>query len=97
MTSQLVFTVIKLYLLILTALLILVACEAKIDQNNFNKISTGMYEMEVINILGDPDNTVSTKDKFDNSSQAYWKDTNTEIMIEFQKGKVLNKRISSNH
>jgi len=89
--------VFKFYFLILTVLLILAACEAKIDQKNFDKINTGMFEMEVINILGKPDKMISNKDKFDNHSQAFWGDADTEIMIEFQEGKVMNKRISSNH
>ena len=67
----------------------LTACEAEINQKNFTRIETGMFEMEVINILGEPE----MKSTANNSRelQARWRGEHGDIIVTFHDGKVTNK------
>ena len=85
--------------------LFLVNCSAQqVTQTNYSKIKTGMTEEEVINILGEPEQ--SSGADFDPSFGALpigglsgthmlWRDGKNTVMIEFVNGKVRFKSFTN--
>lgn len=83
----------------------LVNCSAQqVTQTNYSKIKTGMTEEEVINILGEPEQ--SSGADFDPSFGALpigglsgthmlWRDGKNTVMIEFVNGKVRFKSFTN--
>lgn len=85
--------------------LFLINCSAQqVTQTNYSKIKTGMTEEEVINILGEPEQ--SSGADFDPSFGALpigalsgthmlWRDGKNTVMIEFVNGKVRFKSFTN--
>ena len=73
-------------------LLCLMACSgAKINQENFDKIKTGMTLAEVKAILGEPTDSSSIDVAVISSGTAMWKGEGIAISIQFMNGKVIAK------
>lgn len=68
-----------------------IACGSPINENNFNRIETGMAEMEVLNILGDPTDTSNITIGKMSSTTSIWEDENGKITIQFVNGEVQLK------
>jgi hypothetical protein len=70
----------------------LMACSgAKINQENFDKIKTGMTLPEVKAILGEPANSSSIDVAVFSGATAMWKGEGFTINIQFVNGKVIAK------
>ena len=70
----------------------LMACTAtKINQENFDKIKTGMTLAEVRAILGEPTDATSIDVAVISGGNATWKDAGVTINIQFLNGKVIAK------
>jgi len=70
----------------------LMACSgAKINQENFDKIKTGMTLAEVKAILGEPADSSSIDLAVVSGATAMWKGEGTTINIQFMNGKVIAK------
>jgi len=70
----------------------LMACSgAKITQENFDKIKTGMTMAEVKAILGEPADSSSTDVAVISGGTAMWKGDGITINIQFMNGKVIAK------
>jgi len=68
------------------------ACSgAKINQENFDKIRTGMTLAEVKAILGEPADSSSIDVAVISGATAMWKGEGITINIQFLKGKVIAK------
>ena len=73
-------------------LLCLMACSgAKITQENFDKIKTGMTLAEVKAILGEPADSSSIDVAVFAGATAMWKGEGVTINIQFVNGKVIAK------
>ena len=72
--------------------LCLMACSgAKINQENFDKIKTGMTLAEVKAILGEPTDSFSIDVAVISGGTAMWKGEGITINIQFMNGKVIAK------
>jgi hypothetical protein len=70
----------------------LMACAgAKINQENFDKIKTGMTLAEVKAILGEPADSSSIDLAVISGATAMWKGEGITINIQFMNGKVMAK------
>jgi hypothetical protein len=70
----------------------LMACSgAKITQENFDKIKTGMTMAEVKAILGEPADSSSIDVAVISGGAAMWKGNGITINIQFMNGKVIAK------
>ena len=70
----------------------LMACSgAKINQENFDKIKTGMTMAEVKAILGEPADASSVDVAGISGATAMWKGDGITINIQFMNGKVIAK------
>ena len=70
----------------------LMACSgAKINQENFDKIKTGMTLAEVKAILGEPTDSSSIGAAGISGGTAVWKAEGIAIHIQFMNGKVIAK------
>ena len=70
----------------------LMACSgAKINQENFDKIKTGMTLAEVKAILGEPTDSFSIDVAVISGGNAMWKGEGITINIQFMNGKVIAK------
>jgi hypothetical protein len=70
----------------------LLACSgAKINQENFDKIKTGMTMAEVRAILGEPTDSSSIDVAIISGGTAMWKGEGVTINIQFMNGKVIAK------
>ncbi|CAG0966253.1 hypothetical protein PHYC_01000 [Phycisphaerales bacterium] len=80
----------------------LVACEDKINQENYDKVTIGMSQAEVFKILGKGQREEPTgmnisgagiaSGSNQTSQTTYtWRKGNTEIGITFENGKVVNR------
>jgi len=70
----------------------LMACSgAKITQENFDKIKTGMTMAEVKAILGEPADSSSIDVAVISGGTAMWKGDGITINIQFMNGKVIAK------
>ena len=73
-------------------LLCLLACSGtKINQENFDKIKTGMTLAEVKAILGEPADSSSVDVAMISGATAMWKGEGITINIQFMNGKVIAK------
>ncbi len=74
--------------------LCLMACSgAKINQENFDKIKTGMTLAEVKAILGEPADSSSIDVTVISGTTAMWKGEGITINIQFMNGKVVAKEL----
>jgi hypothetical protein len=72
----------------------LMACSgAKINQENFDKIKTGMTLAEVKAILGEPADSSSIDVAVISGGTAIWKGQGITINIQFMNGKVIAKEL----
>jgi hypothetical protein len=72
----------------------LMACSgAKINQENFDKIKTGMTLAEVKAILGEPADSSSIDVAVISGAAAMWKGEGITISIQFMNGKVIAKEL----
>jgi len=75
-------------------LLSLMACSGtKINQENFDKIKTGMTMAEVKTILGEPADSSSIDVAVISGATAMWKGEGITISIQFMNGKVIAKEL----
>jgi hypothetical protein len=72
------------------AAILLAAC-AKITQENFSRIESGMSEQEVIAILGSPTESSSVDVLGISGTAARWAGSDAEITVRFVGGKVALK------
>jgi hypothetical protein len=73
-------------------LLCLLACSgAKITQENFDKIKTGMTLAEVKAILGEPTDSSSVDVAVISGATAMWQGKGATINVQFMNGKVIAK------
>jgi hypothetical protein len=71
------------------------ACSSKVNQDNFDKIKTGMTEDEVKNILGPPTETSSMSIAGFSGTSSKWESKNGTIVIQFFNGEVQIKEFSN--
>ncbi len=86
-------TVLILLALVLASEL-LVSCESKITQANFDRIETGMPRAEVIALLGEPTEASSINFAGLSGTSAKWIKGDTVITIQFFNEKVRLKKFS---
>jgi Domain of Unknown Function with PDB structure (DUF3862) len=74
---------------------------SKVSKSNFDKITNGMSEAEVNNILGEPQNSASssisktdpkTGTTSESKTQRSWSDGEKSITVDFVNGKVTGKK-----
>ena len=71
--------------------LALSACGSRVNQKNYDKITTDMTYEQVVGILGKPTETSSMDLGVFSGGNASWKDEHAVIAIQFVNGKVLAK------
>jgi outer membrane protein assembly factor BamE (lipoprotein component of BamABCDE complex) len=74
--------------------LCLVACGSRINQDNFEKVQTGMTLAQVKVILGDPTESSSVDVAVFSGTVSKWKAGDVTITIQFVNGKVVAKQLS---
>ena len=77
--------------LILSLAMIQLGCECRISQKSFQKIETGMTEVEVGKILGEPTQTASMSVGGFSGTTSTWKGEAGTVAIQFMNGKVAMK------
>jgi len=77
------------------ALLCLLSACARITQENFSRIETGMSEQEVISILGSPSESSSGSLLGISGTASRWVGRDAEINVRFVGGKVATKTYDS--
>lgn len=75
--------------------ILLVACGSKLNQDNFNKITSGMAYAEVVKILGEPTSSQSGGALGFSASNTVWQDSKAQITIVFLNEKVQTKSFSN--
>jgi hypothetical protein len=73
---------------------LLVGCGSKVNQENFDKIKTGMTMAEVKTILGEPGETSSVGLGSLSGTSATWKVKEAAISIQFVNNKVTLKNFN---
>jgi hypothetical protein len=81
--------------LVLT-LLALTACASRISQENYDKITNGMTQQEVAQILGPPTESSGASLFGLSGGATTWKDGKTTITVQFLNEKVVGKEIAPN-
>ncbi|MBU1191362.1 MAG: DUF3862 domain-containing protein [Gammaproteobacteria bacterium] len=81
---------------LIAACVLLVACGSPINQENFNKIQTGMTLEEVQSILGKPAESSSADFGGISGGSATWKHDEAVITVQLVNGKVQFKQYTSN-
>lgn len=81
-------------LAIVLAALLFAACGSKVSAENFERISTGMTQKEVVALLGEPAETSAVSIAGLSGGMATWRDGNTEISVQFVNDKVQAKQLS---
>jgi len=86
-------------LMVLTVIVLfslgLAACSpARLTQEKFDKIRTGMTQAEVTVILGEPTESSSVDVAVFSGTAATWKKDGVTITIQFANGKVVAKQFS---
>jgi outer membrane protein assembly factor BamE (lipoprotein component of BamABCDE complex) len=87
----------KLWLLIALVVVCvgLAACAvSKINQENFDKIKTGMSQGEVQAILGEPTESSSVDMAVFSGTASTWKRGDITITVQFVNGKVVSKQFA---
>ena len=69
----------------------LAACESRVSQENFQKITNGMTEAEVTKLLGEPNDAASMSLGPFSGTTSTWKSKDGIIAIQFVNGKVALK------
>lgn len=82
-------------LTLIAACALLVACGSPINQENFNKIQTGMTLEEVQSILGKPAESSSADFGGISGGSATWKHDEAVISVQFVNDKVQFKQYTS--
>ncbi len=70
-------------------------CGSKINQANFDKITTDMTRPQVEAILGKPTETSTTDIGIASGGSSTWKDKNRTIVVQFLNDKVITKSFSA--
>ena len=71
--------------------LMLAACGSKLTQANFSKITNGMSQAEVTQLLGEPQSSQGGGLLGFSASTAMWKDDKHQITVVFLNEKVTSK------
>lgn len=71
------------------------SCGSKINQGNFDKITTDMTRQQVEVVLGKPTETSMTDIGIASGGSSTWKDQNGTITIQFLNDKVMTKSFSA--
>jgi len=80
---------------VIAAVLLLSACFSKVTLDNYNSVNEGMSLSEVVNILGEPNDSSDINLGIASASSNTWKGENGEtITIQFFNGKVKLKNFS---
>jgi outer membrane protein assembly factor BamE (lipoprotein component of BamABCDE complex) len=74
--------------------LYLVSCGSRINQDNFEKIQTGMTLAQVKIILGDPTESSSVDVAVFSGTVSKWQAGDVTITVQFVNGKVVAKQLS---
>lgn len=75
-------------------LLTLTACDSKLNQENFNKVSNGMPYTDVVKILGEPQSSEGGGAFGITAGSSIWKDNKHQISVMFVNEKVASKTFS---
>lgn len=86
---------IKTLIAVILVSFVVAACGSKVNQANFDKITTGMTEDEVKKILGPPTETSSMSIAGFSGTSSKWESKNGAIVIQFFNGKVQIKEFSN--
>jgi uncharacterized protein YcfL len=86
----------KLGILVVVVLVafILVGCGSRINQDNFEKVQTGMTMAQVKLILGEPTESSSVDVAVFSGTVSKWQAGDLTITIQFVNGKVVAKQLS---
>jgi outer membrane protein assembly factor BamE (lipoprotein component of BamABCDE complex) len=79
---------------VLACAFFLVACGSRINQDNFDKIQTGMTLAQVKVILGNPTESSSVDVAVFSGTVSKWKAGDVTITIQFVNGKVVAKQLA---
>jgi outer membrane protein assembly factor BamE (lipoprotein component of BamABCDE complex) len=79
---------------LLVCTLCLAGCGSRINQDNFEKIQTGMTLAQVKVILGNPTESSSVDVAVFSGTVSKWKAGDVTITIQFVNGKVVAKQLS---
>lgn len=75
-------------------LLSLISCGSRINQDNYEKVQSGMTEAKVKKILGEPNDSQSIGFGPLSGTTSTWKNKGISISIQFVNGKVKLKNFS---
>jgi hypothetical protein len=75
----------------------LAACSSPINQENFEKIQTGMTMTQVTAILGEPTESSSVDVAVFSGTVSKWKKGDVTITVQFVNGKVVAKQLSKSN
>ncbi len=74
--------------------LCLVGCGSRVNQENFEKVQTGMTMAQVTAILGEPTESSSVDIAGISGTASTWKQGDVTVTIQFVNGKVVAKQLS---
>ena len=86
---------VKALIVVILVSFVVAACGSKVNQANFDKITTGMTEEEVKKILGPPTETSSMSIAGFSGTSSKWEGKSGTIVIQFFNGKVQIKEFSN--
>ncbi len=78
---------------IVIVVITLQACESKIKQDNYHKVTNGMTIEEVTDILGEATNSSAGDFGGISGTASTWKTESMEISIHFINDKVISKQL----
>jgi hypothetical protein len=81
--------------LFISICIIFAGCGSPINENNYDRIETGMAEMEVINILGEPTDTSDITIGPVSTTSSVWEGKQARIAIQFVNGRVKIKNFTA--
>jgi hypothetical protein len=81
-------------LVLVICALCLMACGSRINQENFEKIQTGMSMSQVTAILGEPTESSSVDVAVFSGTVSKWQKGDVTITVQFVNGKVVAKQLS---
>jgi hypothetical protein len=84
-----------LFATLLGAMLLLSACSDPVSMSNYERIETGMSQVQVYDILGEPDEADSMELGGYSGTLATWKGKKAVITVQIFNGEVFGKQYSS--
>jgi hypothetical protein len=81
--------------LLISVCIIFTGCGSPINENNYDRIETGMAEMEVINILGEPTGSSDITVGPVSTTSSVWEGNQAQIAIQFVNGRVKIKNFTA--